>query len=66
MKEIEYRLSKNEVGVRVLDPIEYQIVSEEAQAWGIFIKMPAGPIWILSYSLAKDYTILYFFFLVMH
>ena len=44
VKEIESHFSKHEVAVRVLDPAEYRIISEEAQAWGMFIKTPAGPI----------------------
>ena len=65
MKEIESQLSKHEVAVRVLEPAEYRVISGEAQAWGVFIKTPTGPIWILFYSPAKDYAILYLFFLVM-
>ena len=44
VKEIESRLSKHEVAVRVLEPVEYRVISEEAQAWDIFIKKPIGPI----------------------
>ena len=66
VKEIESQLSKHEVEVRVLEPAKYQVISEEAQAWGIFIKIPVEPIWILTHSLAKDYAILCLFFLIMH
>ena len=44
VKEIRSQLSKHEVVVRVLEPTEYQVINEEAQAWGIFIKTPTGPI----------------------
>ena len=44
VKEIESKLSKHEVAVHGLEPVEYQIISEEAQAWGIFINTPVGPI----------------------
>ena len=44
VKEIESQLSKNEVAVRVLEPAEYRIISEESQAWGIFIQTPDEPI----------------------
>ena len=43
VKEIESQVSKHEVAVRVLEPTEYQVISEQAQAWGIFVKTPAGP-----------------------
>ena len=32
MKEIESQLSKHEVAVRVLEPAEYKVISEQAQA----------------------------------
>ena len=38
VKEIESHLSNHEVGVCVLEPTEYQFISEEAQAWGVFVK----------------------------
>ena len=38
MKEIESQLSKHEVAVRVLEPIEFQVISEQEQAWGVFFK----------------------------
>ena len=44
VKEIESQLSKHEVAVHGLEPVEYWIISEEAQAWGIFIKTLVGPI----------------------
>ena len=43
MKEIESQLSKHEVAVRVLEPAEFQVISEQAQAWGAFVKTLAGP-----------------------
>ena len=43
MKEIESQLSKHEVVVRVLEPAEYKVISEQAQAWGVFIKTEVGP-----------------------
>ena len=43
VKEIESQLSKHEVAVRVLDSAEYQVISEEAQTWSVFLKTPAGP-----------------------
>ena len=33
---------KHEVVVRVLEPVEYRVISEEAQAWSVFIKTPTG------------------------
>ena len=42
VKEIESQLSKHEVAVHVLEPIEYQVISEQAQAWGVFVKTPTG------------------------
>ena len=44
VKEIKSHLSNHEVAVRVLEPAEYQVISEEAQEWGVFIKTPTGPI----------------------
>ena len=43
MKEIESQLSKHEVAVRVLEPVEYKVISEQAQAWGVFVKTHTGP-----------------------
>ena len=43
MKEIKSQLSKHEVAVRVLEPTEYKVISEQAQAWGVFIKTQIGP-----------------------
>ena len=43
VKEIESQLSKHEVAVHVLEPIEYRVISEESQAWSIFIKTSTGP-----------------------
>ena len=43
VKEIESQLSKHEVAVRVLEPAKYQVISEQAQDWGIFVKTPIGP-----------------------
>ena len=36
VKEIESQLSKHEVVVRVLEPAEYRVINEEAQAWNCF------------------------------
>ena len=44
VKEIKSQLSKHEVAVHELEPAEYQVISEQAQAWGIFFKTPTGPI----------------------
>ena len=41
-KEIESQLSKHEITARVLEPEEYQIINEEAQAWDVYIKSQAG------------------------
>ena len=46
MKEIESQLSRHEVAVRVLEPTEYKVISEQAQAWGFFIKTQTRPIYI--------------------
>ena len=43
VKEIKSQLSKHEVEVWVLEPAEYQVISEQAQAWGVFVKTPTGP-----------------------
>ena len=43
MKEIESQLSKHEVVVHVLEPAEFQVIKEQAQAWDVFIKTPTGP-----------------------
>jgi len=43
VKEIESQLSKHEVAVRVLRSAEYQVISEEAQAWSVFIKTSIRP-----------------------
>ena len=42
VKEIEPHLSKHEIAARVLEPIEYQIINEEAQAWDVYIKIQDG------------------------
>ena len=44
VKEIESHLSKHEVAVRVLETTKYWVISEEEQAWGVFIKTPDGTI----------------------
>ena len=43
MKEIESQLSKHEVAVRVLEPVEFQVINEQAQAWDVFVKTPDRP-----------------------
>ena len=43
MKEIESRLSKHGVVVHVLEPTEFQVINEQAQAWDVFVKTPAWP-----------------------
>ena len=43
VKEIESQLSKHEVAMCVLEPAEYRVISEEAQAWSIFIKTSNRP-----------------------
>ena len=43
VKEIESQLSKHEVVVCVMEPTEYWVISEEAQAWSVFIKTSTGP-----------------------
>ena len=43
VKEIESQLSKHEVAVRVLELAEYQVISEQAQAWDVFVKTPTRP-----------------------
>ena len=49
IKETESKLSKHEVAVRVMEPIEYKAISEQAQAWDVFIKTQTGPTY-LDYS----------------
>ena len=41
--EIESQLSKHELAACVLEPVDYHIINEEAQAWDVFIKTPTGP-----------------------
>ena len=43
VKEIESQLLKHEVTMHVLEPAEYRVMNEEAQAWSVFIKTPTGP-----------------------
>ena len=43
VKEIESQLSKHEITTCLLEPTEYRIINEEAQAWDVFIKKPTGP-----------------------
>ena len=43
LREIESQLSKHEIDARVLEPVDYRVISEESQAWGVFIKKPVGP-----------------------
>ena len=56
MKEIESQLSKHEVEVCVLEPAEYKVISEQAQAWGVFIKTQTRPTY-LAYSQIENYII---------
>ena len=42
VKEIESQLSKHDVTIHVLELVEYQVISEQAQAWGVFVKTPTG------------------------
>ena len=44
VEEIKSQLSKHEVAVCVLEPAEYKVISEQAQVWGVFIKIQTGPI----------------------
>ena len=41
--EIESQFSKHEITAHVLEPTEYGIINEEAQAWDVFIKKPTRP-----------------------
>ena len=43
VKEIKSQFSKHEVAVHVLEPVEYRVINEEAQAWSFFIKTPTRP-----------------------
>ena len=43
VKEIESQLSKHEVAIHVLEPAKYQVISEQAPAWSVFVKTPTGP-----------------------
>ena len=56
MKGIESQLSKHEVAVCVLELAEYKVISEQTQAWGVFIKTQSGPTQ-LAYSQIENYVI---------
>ena len=43
VREIESQMSKHELAARVLDPIDYCIISEQDKIWDVFIKIPTGP-----------------------
>ena len=43
LREIESQVSKHELVARVLELVDYRIISEEDQAWDVFIKKPTGP-----------------------
>ena len=43
VKEIESQLSKHEVAARFLEPVDYQVINDEAHAWSVFIKKPVRP-----------------------
>ena len=43
MTKIESQLVVHEVIVRLLEPLDYITIVEGANAWGEFIKRPAGP-----------------------
>ena len=40
---VETQLVVHEVTVRLLEPIDYQTITEEASAWGEYISRPYGP-----------------------
>ena len=41
--EVESQLAVHEVTVRLLEPIDYRTISEEANAWDDYSSRPAGP-----------------------
>ena len=42
VKEIESQLAKHEVTTWLLDPVDYQVIKEEAAAWKVFIGREVG------------------------
>ena len=42
MTEIKSQLVVHEVTVKLLEPIDYKTIAEEANVWGEFIERPAG------------------------
>ena len=40
---VETQLVVHEVTVRLLEPIDYQTITKEANSWGEYISKPAGP-----------------------
>ena len=42
VKEIESQISKHDVVARLLEPVDYLVIMEEAHAWIFFIKKPIG------------------------
>ena len=40
---VETQLVVHKVTVRLVEPIDYQTITEEANAWGEHISRPAGP-----------------------
>ena len=42
VKETESQLSKHGVVAHLLEPVDYQVIREEAHVWGMFIKKPVG------------------------
>ena len=61
VKEIESQLSKHDITARVLDPVEYRIINEEAQAWDVYIKSPTRPTY--NFWLIHKWEFLYVIFL---
>ena len=40
---VETQLAIHEVTMRLLEPVDYQTITEEANAWGEYISKPTGP-----------------------
>ena len=40
---VEAQLAVHEVTVRLLEPIDYRTIKEEANVWGEYISRPTGP-----------------------
>ena len=43
MAEIKSQLVVHEVIVKLLEPVDYKTIADEANAWGEFIERPVGP-----------------------